>query len=119
MIIGANVAGILNKQESLQRIINRFNPGVIFLQETKLRHKNRIKLKNYNVFENLRTDSAGGGVLTAIHEAFKPVCISDEHDDILVIEALIGTSKVRFINGYGPQETENTNKKELFYDALT
>ena len=41
MFIGANSAGISNKLESLHRIINVFNPGALFLQETKLRQKGK------------------------------------------------------------------------------
>ena len=34
-ILGANAAGILNKQESFYRNMNLFNPIAFFLQETK------------------------------------------------------------------------------------
>lgn len=67
-LIGANAAGIANKMDSLHRIINVFKPAVIFLQETKKRVKNKLKLYGYVVFEQLRTNSAGGGLMTAVHK---------------------------------------------------
>ena len=47
VFIGANAAGLSNKTDSLLRLISVFNPGVLFIQETKARRKNKIKLCNY------------------------------------------------------------------------
>ena len=101
-ILGANAAGLFNKLESLYRNISTFNPMVVFIQESKAKRKNKLKLNDYTIFEKVRKHSNGGGLLTAIHSSLKPVSISNDDDDeeILVVEAKIGNSKVRFI--YGP-----------------
>ena len=56
-IIANNCSSIVNKKESLVNLIDKFRPGVLFLQETKCKRKNTIKLVNYTVFEHLRKES--------------------------------------------------------------
>ena len=46
-ILGANSAGLFNKIESFYRNISLFKPGVFFIQETKARQKNKVKLDDY------------------------------------------------------------------------
>ena len=120
VILGANAAGVANKIDSVKRLISRFNPGVIFIQETKLRRKNKIKLDQYEVFEQIREKSEGGGILTAVHQSLEPVCISegDDGEEIMTVEATVKGSRVRFINWYGPQENSSTDDKKSFYEFL-
>ena len=118
-ILGANSAGLYNKKESFQRYLNLFLPGVFFVQETKLRRKNKIKHPNYVTFEYIRENNAGGGLLTAIHKSLNPVTVSnDTNEEVLVVEATIANNKIRFINGYGPQEDEKDKIREGFYSRL-
>ena len=118
-ILGANSAGLFNKLESFERNVSLFTPGVIFVQETKAKRKNKIKMDDYTVFELIRKDMNGGGLLTAIHKSLKPVSVSnDDEEEILVVEANLAKSKARFINGYGPQENNALEKRKPFYDQL-
>ena len=104
ILIGANAAGLSNKLDSFQRLISLFSPGVIFIQESKVKRKGLLKADNFIIFEQLRKSSGGGGLLTAVHKKTSPVSVNDENDDILVVQATIGTQNVRLINAYGPQE---------------
>ena len=118
-ILGANSAGLYNKKESFQRYLNLFLPGVFFVQETKLRRKNRIKHPDYVTFEYLRENNVGGGLLTAIHKSLNPVAVSnDTEEEVLVVEATLANDKVRFINAYGPQEDENDEIREGFFSRI-
>ena len=86
-ILGANSAGLFNKLESFYRNISLFKPGVFFIQETKARQKNKVKLDEYVIFEHIRNLSAGGGLLTAVHKSLKPVSVNNEEsEEILVVE---------------------------------
>ena len=58
-ILGANSAGLFNKLESFHRNISLFKPGVFFVQETKARQKNKVKLDDYVIFQHIRNLSAG------------------------------------------------------------
>ena len=118
-ILGANAAGLFNKLESFNRNISLFKPGVFFIQESKARQKNKIKLNDYVIFEHIRNLSAGGGLLTAVHKSLKPVSVNnDETEEILVVEGEVAKSKVRFINGYGPQESSTEEVRKPFFDRL-
>ena len=118
-ILGTNSAGLLNKKESFLRNISLFNPGVYFIQESKARMKNKIVLKDYITFELLRKNTGGGGLLTAVHKSLKPVSVSnDDEQELLVVEAKLYETKVRFINGYGPQEKAPEDSRKSFFNQL-
>ena len=118
-ILGSNAAGVLNKIESLKRNIQIFTPGVNFLQETKAKIKDQIKLDDYVVFEYLRKDKGGGGLLTAVQKNLHPVSVSEDTDtEILVVQGDINNEKIRFINAYGPQENNDEDIKVKFFSKL-
>ena len=118
-ILGANAAGLFNKKESFLRNISLFNPGVFFIQESKARVKNKIVLNDYITFELLRNNSGGGGLLTAVHKSLNPISINcDNEEELLVVEAKLANNKVRFINGYGPQEKAAEDFRKSFYNQL-
>ena len=121
-ILGGNSAGLLNKKESFLQNISLFKPAVYFIQETKVNKKNKIQVDNYIIFENVRSKTTGGGILTAVHKALNPRRVSEdvEGEEILVVEATINNSrqKIRLINGYGPQENENEEIRKNFYTRI-
>ena len=118
-IIAANSAGLFNKLESFKRIVSLFKPGVILLQETKATRKNKLKLSNYVIFEHVRKETGGGGLLTAIHETLEPVSVNlEDEEELITVEAKLGNQKVRFINGYGPQENSSETMRKSFYEHL-
>ena len=114
-ILGTNAAGILNKTDSFKRNISNFNPGVFFIQESKVPRKGKIKLSDYVIFERVRKVCGGGGLLTAVHKNLNPVSVGDDsEEEVLVVEAQLLDKKVRFINAYEPQENEVENSKSFF-----
>ena len=68
MLLGNNVDGLRNKMESLEQNIRVFSPTVITLQETNLKRKGLLKIKGYELYEKVCSNSSGGGLLTAIDE---------------------------------------------------
>ena len=119
-ILGSNAAGLMNKKESFQRNVSLFKPAAYFIQESKVPKKNRIAINDYEIFEHIRNNNAGGGLLTAVHKSLNPISVSEEieGEEILVVEATFGKNKVRLINGYGPQENENEEIRKAFYTRL-
>ena len=119
VFLGCNAAGLLNKMESLRRNVQTFKPGVIFIQESKTKRKNQIKLDNYVIFERIRKDCAGGGLLTAVHKNLEPESVGDDtEDEVLVVEAKLANKKVRLINAYGPQEDSKEELRKSFFNKL-
>ena len=77
--------------ESLSNKISVFNPAVIMLQETKLTRKNQIEIPGYQVYESIREDKGGGGLMTAVSSEINSAFISegDSEADFLVVEVTI------------------------------
>ena len=120
-IFGTNANGILAKKDSLVNSIHQLQPGVIFIQESKVSRKGQLKIENYEIFEVVRENCpTGGSILTAIHKNLNPVYISGGEDDIelLVVQAKVGCADIRFINGYGPQENCKIEDRIKFYARL-
>ena len=121
-IIGNNSAGIKAKSDSFKNVLNQLKPGVVMLQETKLYRKGTLKFDNFCVFEKVRGQNEGGGLLTLVHQNFEPIMLSREEtkgsENILIVEAKINKMKVRFLNAYGPQETCSIEDKTDFYSSL-
>ena len=105
------------------------------LQETKLYKEGKIKLEGFVIFEKHRKYKGGGGLLTAIHENFKPILVQDddENADMMVVDVKLDSKiSARTINCYGPQEfsrkkksaegeAENTDPqpdKKIFFQKL-
>ena len=119
-ILGTNAAGLKAKKDSLKENVQLFNfPSVITIQETKFRKSANFKLENYQIFEKLRP-GYGGGLLTAIDKSLNPVLIQPINEDIeiLVVQCSIGKMNIRVINGYGPQEDDQLNKRLTFWQTL-
>lgn len=67
-IISWNCNGIYSHFEELKLLISNYNPAVILLQETHLRHNQQFTLKSYNIIQSSTEpmNYARGGVLIAI-----------------------------------------------------
>ena len=121
VIIGTNSDGLNQKSDSLHKTIEELMPSVFMIQETKFSRKGKFRANHYEIFEQIRTQKGGGGLLTGVHEDLSPVLVSDGSSDdieILVVEADVSEHRVRFINGYGPQENANVDDRIKFFARL-
>ena len=84
-----------------------------------MRKMGSIKVDDYQIFEKIRP-GLGGGLLTAVKLSLSPVLISPCNDeaDILVVQCQADNTKIRVINGYGPQESEQLANKLTFWSSL-
>ena len=69
-MLGNNTAGLKRKRESFESVIKQLDAGVAMLQETKLYRKGTMKFKDLCVFEKIRGQNEGGGLMTLVHENF-------------------------------------------------
>ena len=83
------------------------------LQETKLYKSNQIKIQDFCVFEKLRPQNGGGGLLIAVHVKFDPCLVQSDQDNpnLIVVQCMIGNSSVQLINGHGPQKDDPISDK--------
>ena len=118
-LMGTNANGISSKLDSLQENINIFSPTVITIQETKLRRKGSILVPGFQVYESLRSENTGGGLLTAEDVNLDSAVVPSDNgnDDILTGQIRVGNLDLRVINAYGPQESCN-NDASSFWQLL-
>ena len=131
-IIGINAAGITSKMESFNKVLFDVHPSVFMLQETKRKinapKMNATNLENYQVFELRREKSkeeggkglSGGGLAIGALQDLKPVLVRQGDDDTecLTIEICAGSTKIRCVNGYGPQLGDTRERKDKFWSYL-
>ena len=123
-LLGANINGISSKLHSFEHVIQTVDPSVFTIQETKVRRANGIKFesaKKYKMFQLIRKESQGGGLVIGAKTELEPVVISEGNDqvEIIVIEIKIKEQfRIRIINAYGPQECSILDKKEAFWAHL-
>ena len=85
-IVENNSAGLTGKLDSLKRLIQVFHSGVVMLQEIKLKKPGTVKLNEFTIFEKLRENNMGGGLMTIVHENIQPILIPDEHPEFLEVD---------------------------------
>ena len=98
------MAGLKGKSKSLENIVEHFLPGVILLQETKVKNIGQLKLPGFTIFEKLRLNSEGGGLMSIVHNNLKPTLIFSESSEFLEVDICGNFGTIRTINSYGPQE---------------
>ena len=118
--MGSNAAGLNSKKESFFFLIINFKPSILTIQETKMNKTGSIRVPGYQVFEKIRRNKKGGGLLTAVDENLNPMLISnnDDENEILTVQIDLGELKLRIINGYGPQEDDNNQRIIGFWQEI-
>ena len=122
-IIGTNADGISSKKESLFKLLDDEKPSAFMIQETKLKREMLISSNDYHIYENVRKNKGGGGIMIGIDKGLtdkEPVVIYRGNDEIeiLVVEVSLNSMNVRFMSAYGPQEEANPEKINAFYQKL-
>ena len=131
-IIGINAAGITSKMETFDKMLFDVQPSIFILQETKRRlHAPKMKAKNldkYQVFELRREKTQeeggkgliGGGLAVGALFDLKPILVRQGNDfvECITIEVTAGQTKIRCVNGYGPQMGDTKERKDWFWEYL-
>ena len=103
-VIGNNCSGLASKKESLNFAINAVVPSVILLQETMLKKVGLLNLQGYQIFEKVRPNKNGGGLLTAIDNSLNPVLVDDnENAELLTVAINLNVGKI-CIDGTGESQ---------------
>ena len=122
-ILGVNAAGLKSKLQSFNDILNRLEPQVWSVQETKLRNNETLKsefLEKYQVYYLNRQLSGGGGLAVGIDKNIESALIREGNDttEVIVIQIILENMPVRLVVGYGPQENALKERKDAFWDFL-
>ena len=97
------------------------SPSVFFIEETKFKDAGKIKLKNYNIFELIRSSrNGGGGLALGCLKELQPVWVREGDDQVeaLSVEIFLKRMKIRCCVAYGCQETDLIERNEAFWNFL-
>ena len=128
-LFGNNVNSLASKMESLENLLRVEKPSAVFLQETKLGRAGKIRtpssISSYTWYELHRTRTAekgkgGGGIALGVMNCLQPSWISEGNDNIeaLTVEIWVEGFPVRLVYAYGPQEYDQKERKELFWQYI-
>ena len=92
-------------------------------KETKMKREGKIKVDNigdFQVYELVRNSKQGGGLAIGVMNELEPAFIreGDDETEIMVVEVKLNGIQTRCINGYGPQETDSSDRKTKFWRKL-
>ena len=113
----------MSKLESFEKNLNKENPSVFCIQETKIRKANQIKTessKDYTIYELVRKNSNGGGLCIGVKKDLKPVWVNQGDDEVeaLAVEVWIEDFPIRIVTAYGPQVGDPVERKLKFWDFI-
>ena len=123
-ILSCNANGLKGKLQSFNNIITNKTPGVFAIQETHMLKIGQIKFdghKEYQIYEQIRSNKNGGGLALGVLKDLEPVWIKDGGDlvEALTVKISLNNSiDVRLTNAYGPQVYDNEDKKTKFWEYL-
>ena len=115
-----NFANLSKKEHSLKNIIRQQNIGVFSGQESHYSKKGKLQVDDFYIFEAIRKCKEKGGSIMGFHKALKPILLKEYSDEfeLLVVEVNLNGRIVRFITGYGPQESWKEIDRVPFFNAL-
>ena len=115
-----NINGYTSKHRSLNQIVRSICPDIIALCETKVSATSKLKITGYEtILSNCKKGKEG--LLLAIREGtFKSAEKISESNEKNILTARVSYPEctVRFILAHGPQESEEADKKNEFYESL-
>ena len=122
-LFGINAAGIKSKLQSFNEILSTVKPQIWMIEETKLKPHENLKceaIDDFQVFYLSRQKSQGGGVALGVNKIFESTLLNEGDDETEVISVLVmvGSTAIRVIVGYGPQENASKDKKEKFWEII-
>ena len=107
-IVHCNIRGFISKKESLAKILETLTPDICNLNETNMRGKRKIKLKNYASFIKNREVRHMGGISTSYQNYLRQyaVKVSDnaEGDEYLLTRLENVEPALNMFNIYGQTE---------------
>ena len=121
-----NINGFKTKMTSLELINKDIQPDIIALCETKLAEsacgllEESLNKKLYKIFPKFTKLGKEGLVLAVKHTTAKTIMevTNSRLKTIVAVRMYTGTKGIRIILGYAPQETDDEETRELFYNEL-
>ena len=120
--MGVNSAGLKSKLSSFKKVLTDLKPSVFLIEETKFKEAGHIKIGNeFMIYELVRQSANGGGGLAlGCLKELNPCWVSEGNDQVeaLSVDIFLKNIKIRCCVAYGPQESDNSERKDAFWEHL-
>ena len=119
-LVGVNAAGLKPKLKTFKKVLIDLKPSAFFIQESKYKEEGKLKFNSYVIFELVRTDRNGGGLVFGCLKELKPVLVRKGNDDVeaMSVDIHVKNMKIRCCVAYGCQENSLVEKKKNFWDFI-
>ena len=112
-ILHSNCDGYISKKESLEDIVKKREADILLLNETALKGKRKVKIKDYFSFVKNR-EKIKGGVATVVSNYLKPNTIKvtegKEEDEYIITRFDHVVPALNLVTIYGQQESKTSNE---------
>ena len=119
-ILHSNCDGYTSKKESIEEIVKERGADILLLNETALKGKRKVKIKDYFSFTKNR-EKIKGGVATIVANYIKPYTVKvtegQEEDEYIITRFDHVVPALNVVNIYGHQESR-TSKDEILASWL-
>ena len=120
--MGVNAAGLKSKLASFKKVLSDLRLSVFLIEETKYKETGHLKVGNdFVIYELVRkSENGGGGLALGCLKDLNPCWVSEGNDQVeaLSVDIFLKNIKIRCCVAYGPQESDNVEKKEAFWEHL-
>ena len=119
--VGLNPDGAKSKMTTIKKLIRETHANIIVMQETKYTQSGKMKFDGFFTYEQLRSNSEGGGVALCALKELNPafVCDGGEEVEAITVDIHLKAMGISVTSAYGPQNSALGTKKLAFWTYLT
>lgn len=117
-----NINGFQTKKESIRKIVDKLQPKIVIMCETKLPSGSAVKkiLPEFEVCAKPTKAGKSGLVICVKLQTFQSILdvTTTPHINILAVRITMAEFAVRIILGYAPQENDKAEEREEFFTEM-
>ena len=98
--------------------MSELEPSVFFVEETKYKDEDQLKIDKYVIFELTRdSKDGGGGLAIGVIRELNPILVRKGNDEVeaVSVNIFVRSMSIRCVVAYGCQETSHADKKNAFW----
>lgn len=105
-IVQWNLCSFFAQNNHLRLLINKHQPDIIALQETRFKNNQHINIKNYNcIFKNRNSASGGVAIYIKSNISTQTIVLNTNHE--AVARQILANIKITICNVYFAPNSEN------------
>ena len=119
--LGVNANGLKPRLMTFKKVLSELEPSVFFVEETKYKEEDQLKIDKYVIFELTRdSKDGGGGLAMGVIRELNPILVRKGNDEVeaISVNIFVRSMSIRCVVAYGCQETSHVEKKNAFWKYI-